>query len=124
MGAYFFFMPRPGFLHLKGSEKVNICGNLLQLPHGFIPSIWFILVYSLSRAGHPRTQDQKILYLETQIPPAGDQRPWGIHVVAQKQLMVGVRSVFISSKLSVTFGSEPLTGTLASVSPAQPMPAL
>lgn len=59
MGAYFFFMPRPGFLHLKGSEKVNICGNLLQLPHGFIPSIWFILVYSLSRAGHPRTQDSE-----------------------------------------------------------------
>lgn len=39
MGAYFFFMPGPGFLHLKRSEKVNVCGNLLQPPHGFIPSI-------------------------------------------------------------------------------------
>lgn len=45
-GAHFFLMPGPGFLYLKegrssawGSEKVSVCGNLLQSTRGFSPSI-------------------------------------------------------------------------------------
>lgn len=48
---------------------------------------WFTPSPELGTLG---LRTQKVLYLEPQIPPAGDQRPWGIHVVAQKQLMVGV----------------------------------
>lgn len=102
MGTYFVFMTGPGFLHLTGSEKVSVCGNLLQPVHGFIPSVRFILVYSLSKLGTSCLRTQKILYLETQKTPAGDQRPWGIHVSCTEAAhgWGGVRSVFTSSELS------------------------
>lgn len=38
----------------------------------------------------PYLRTQKTLYLETQSPPVGEQIPWGVLIIVQKQLKAGL----------------------------------